>query len=191
MKFPRRLSAEEAALWRQVTSTVRPLIPPRAVLGERDPPPAGGAAPAAKDEPRKSRTPAPAPPLQLRGPAPPPLGQERVGLDGTWERRLAHGLVEPDFTLDLHGATLDAAYLRLDHGLAQAKAHGARVVLLITGRPRPVEPADRGRARGAIRAKIGDWLAAGAHAADIAAIRPAHRRHGGPGSLYLVLRRRR
>ena len=68
---------------------------------------------------------------------------------------------------------------------------GARLVLLVTGKPRPVEPAERGQQRGAIRAKVIDWLAASEHATDIAAIRGAHRRHGGPGALYLVLKRRR
>ena len=66
----------------------------------------------------------------------------------------------------------------------------ARLVLLITGKARPVDAADRGTRRGAIRAKVLDWLAAGPHAGDIAAIRAAHRRHGGEGALYLVLRRR-
>jgi len=64
-------------------------------------------------------------------------------------------------------------------------------VLVITGKPRPVHAADRAERRGAIRAKILDWLAAGQHAGDIAAIRKAHRRHGGEGALYLVLRRQR
>lgn len=68
---------------------------------------------------------------------------------------------------------------------------GARLVLLITGRPRGAAAADRGNQRGAIRAKVLDWLAAGPHGADIAAIRHAHRRHGGEGALYLVLRKRR
>ena len=68
---------------------------------------------------------------------------------------------------------------------------GARVVLLVTGKARPVDAADRGRARGAIRAKVKDWIAASEHAADIAAIRGAHRKHGGAGALYLVLRKRR
>ena len=68
---------------------------------------------------------------------------------------------------------------------------GARVVLLVTGKPRGGAAADRGDRRGAIRAKILDWLAVGPHGSDIAAIRPAHRRHGGEGALYLVLRRRR
>ena len=68
---------------------------------------------------------------------------------------------------------------------------GARLVLLITGNPRAVDPADRGHMRGAIRAKVLDWLAAGPHGSDIAAVRQAHRRHGGAGALYLVLRRGR
>jgi DNA-nicking Smr family endonuclease len=96
--------------------------------------------------------------------------------------------VQPDFTLDLHGASLDAAHARLDHGLTLALAQGARLVLLITGRDRPSE--DR-RSRGVIRRKFLDWLTAGPHASRIAAIRPAHPRHGGAGAVYLVLRRAR
>ncbi len=100
--------------------------------------------------------------------------------------------VSPDYTLDLHGHTLDAAHLRLDRGLTQAIADGARVVLLITGRPRPVDDhAARGERRGAIRAKLLDWLAAGPHASRIAAVRQAHPRHGGAGAEYIVLRRLR
>lgn len=114
---------------------------------------------------------------------------DRHGLDGRWERKLAKAEVSPDFTLDLHGHGLDAAYTRLDHGLAQAAALGARVVLVITGKPRPVDAADRGTRRGAIRAKLLDWLAHGSHASNIAAVRGAHRKHGGAGAVYVVLKR--
>jgi DNA-nicking Smr family endonuclease len=113
------------------------------------------------------------------------------GLDSHWDRKFQAGSIEPDFTLDLHGHTLNSAHARLDDGLMQAKAMGARVVLLIAGKPRPVDAADRGSKRGAIRAKVLDWLAIGPHGADIAAIRNAHRRHGGEGALYLILKRRR
>ena len=68
---------------------------------------------------------------------------------------------------------------------------GARVVLVIAGRARPVDPADRQHKRGAIRAKLLDWLAAGPHADAIAAVRRAHIRHGGEGALYLILKRPR
>ncbi|MFL6858037.1 MAG: Smr/MutS family protein, partial [Allosphingosinicella sp.] len=72
--------------------------------------------------------------------------------------------------------------------LEQAIAAEARLLLLVTGKPPgPERPAKRG----AIRAAVGDWLAASRHAGDIAAVRGAHPRHGGAGALYIVLRRRR
>lgn len=186
-KPPRGLSAEEAALWSRVAATVKPLDPVR-VAGKTPAPPAAVeqvviAPPTPKKV--KGRVPPQPPPS---APAPPPSGP---GLDSHWERRLARQSTSPDFTLDLHGCNLEQAHIRLDHGLTQAKAMGARVVLLITGKPRPVAAADRGEQRGAIRAKVLDWLAAGPHGSDIAAVRAAQRRHGGEGALYLILRRRR
>ncbi len=118
-----------------------------------------------------------------------PLFSHGDGLDGHWNRRLKAGQIVPDFNLDLHGHTLDAAYERLRRGIGQARSMDARLVVVVTGKPRPVEAADRGAKRGAIRAKILDWLAAGEHADAIAAVRKAHRRHGGDGALYIVLRR--
>lgn len=139
------------------------------------------------------------PPVQVRDPASGlvPRNTEDRALDGStldasWDRKLARGIIQPDFTLDLHGASLEAAHARLDHGLALALAQDARVVLLITGRPRQSDGnAARGERRGAIRAKFLDWLAAGPHASRVAAIRPAHPRHGGAGAVYVVLRRPR
>ena len=110
-------------------------------------------------------------------------------LDGHWNRKIKSGQIEPDFSLDLHGHTLDAAYNRLMSGMAQARSMGARVILVVTGKSRPVDAADRGTSRGAIRAKMLDWLAASDHGNSITAIRKAHRRHGGEGALYLILRR--
>jgi len=193
MKPPRGLSAEEAALWARVAATVKP-------LSRRSPesPPLGEVAAAQRQTEGERKTqPKPAQRLaagRLRQPSGlplPPKGEDRLGLDSTWDRKLTRGTISPDFTLDLHGHTLASAHARLDHGLVQAKALGARVVLLITGKPRPAEAADRGERRGAIRAKILDWLAAGPHGSSIAAIRPAHRRHGGEGALYLILRKAR
>jgi DNA-nicking Smr family endonuclease len=88
--------------------------------------------------------------------------------------------------LDLHGHTLDRAWLAIDRSLDQAIASGQRVLLLVTGHERKGDPPlERGR----IRAAVHDWLAASRHAASIAAVRAAHRRHGGGGSLYIILRR--
>lgn len=188
MRGRRGLSAEEAALWARVAQTVTPLpgglapLPP-AVMAAALP-----AVPAQSLRKVRGRIPEPPVPPPPRAPKPRPL--DRTTLDASWDRKLARGVVVPDFTLDLHGHTLDAAHARLDHGIAQAVAQGARVVLLITGRPRHQEDhSTRGERRGAIRAKFLDWLAAGSHASKIAAIRPAHPRHGGAGAVYIVLRK--
>jgi len=195
-KPPRGLTPEEAALWARVAATVRPLRhPPR--NGEGDHAKQGEGAPSVihsqtkTPSPRvRGRTPAALPPPPPRPAAPRPL--DRHGLDSSWDRKLARAAVAPDFTLDLHGHTLDTAHARLDHGLTQAIGMGARLVLLVTGRPRPSDDhASRGERRGAIRAKLLDWLAAGPHASRIAAVRPAHPRHGGAGAVYIVLKRPR
>jgi DNA-nicking Smr family endonuclease len=97
--------------------------------------------------------------------------------------------VQPEVTVDLHGHNLDAAYWLLDGRLEQAIGVGARLLLLITGKPPGSrEPPVK---RGAIRAAVGDWLAASRHAGSIAAVRAAHPRHGGAGALYIVLRKKR
>ncbi|GAA4005900.1 hypothetical protein GCM10022211_17930 [Sphingomonas humi] len=107
-------------------------------------------------------------------------------LDGHWEKRLKSGNIAVDRTVDLHGYNLERAYEALDQALERAVGSGDRVVLLITGHHRPGEPPVQ---RGKIRAAVHDWLAVSRHADRIAAVRSAHRRHGGGGSLYLILRR--
>ncbi|WP_240623773.1 Smr/MutS family protein [Tsuneonella suprasediminis] len=189
MKPPRGLTAEEAAIWAKVAATVTPIAGrtmPVAEQGATIPP--AGKAPPVFIRPVKSKLSTVSPP---RAALPPPAAPTGRGLDSHWDRRFGRGAIEPDFTLDLHGHTLEAAHARLDAGLAQARAMGARVVLLIAGKDRGAPAADRGDSRGAIRSKLLDWLAAGPHGSAIAAIRKAHRRHGGEGALYLVLRRPR
>ena len=183
-RTPRGLTEEEAAEWEKLAATVEPLrpVPPK---------------PAVHPAPKPVAAPMPrhAPPPPMASPAPVvlrPTGRNpRGNLDSHWDRRLKAGEIAPDFSLDLHGHGLDRAYTRLMDGMAQARGMGARVILIVTGKPRPADPADRGTQRGAIRAKLLDWLAASEHGSAIAAIRKAHRRHGGEGALYIVLKRSR
>jgi DNA-nicking Smr family endonuclease len=195
-RVPRGLSPDEAELWAKVAATVTP-IPGRKIpssWGEGVRPKAGGEAQAARPKSAKSRPQAiVVPPQNATTPKPPLVSRlDQHGLDSSWERKLAKAAIQPDFTLDLHGHTLDTAHARLEMGLTQALAQGARLVLLVTGRPRPSDDhAGRSDRRGAIRAKMLDWLAAGPHASKIAAVRPAHPRHGGAGAVYIVLRRPR
>jgi DNA-nicking Smr family endonuclease len=174
----RSLSPDEAELWAKVTATIKPLSreaperqPPETSAEFAPPkPPAGPQKPATRPVPASPARPVPG-----------------TTLDGSWDRRLATGSVQPDRVLDLHGMNLDRAWQAIDRGLEQAIAAGDRVVLLITGHHRPGEPPVQ---RGKIRAAVHDWLAASRHAPLIAAVRGAHRRHGGGGSLYIILRRR-
>ena len=191
MTAPRGLSEEEVAAWDALAATVTPLSPtPRMRKQAPSTNSVTAAAPEAKA--RQNGAPVRKPATPLRTVAKPSSPKsETTGLDSHWERRVKGGAVQPDFTLDLHGHGLDAAYTRLMSGIAQARAMDARVILLIAGKSRPVDPADRGTQRGAIRAKVLDWLAASSHASAIAAIRKAHRHHGGDGALYIVLKRSR
>lgn len=187
----RRLDAEEQALWRRVTRDVRPLdrVPeaarPEAEPVEVFPLPE----PVKKVRARAFQPSAPAPASR---PASKPVVPASDTLDGGWDRRLRQGTVAPDITIDLHGYTLLQAHAVLEAGLHRAAAEGARVMLLVTGKPPKVRTSALDRpARGAIRAAVDDWLAGSRHAARIAAVRNAHPRHGGAGALYVILRRRR
>lgn len=117
-----------------------------------------------------------------------PRPHSAATLDSTWDRKLHAGAVVPDRVLDLHGRNLDQAWRAIDDALESAIANQERVVLLITGHQRVgAPPVERGR----IRAAVHDWLAASRHSGRIAAVRGAHRRHGGAGSLYIILRKSR
>ena len=175
----RSLSPEEATLWARVTASIRPL--------SRD---ANDPIAVSKGVEQKQRS--ALSPVQPARPAPvakPPRPQHATAtLDGSWDKRLKSGAVELDRTVDLHGMTLDRAWNVIDSELDRAIAGGERVLLLITGHHRPGDPpVERGR----IRAAVHDWLGASRHAPHIAAVRGAHRRHGGGGSIYIILRRAR
>ncbi len=179
----RGLSPEEQALWAKVTETIRPL--------SRDPIP-------------REPLPRPAPADPAPRPTPPPIAQKPKGppprtfpvaarkpaiantLDASWDRRLRFGDVQPDRIVDLHGHDLEGAWQSIDRALEIAVVNRERVLLLITGHARPGDPPVH---RGRIRAAVHDWLAASRHRERIAAVRGAHRRHGGGGSLYVILRR--
>ena len=176
----RPLTAEEAQLWAKVAATIRPLSRDKA----SEPPIEMGPSPAKT----ASKVAVGRLPISPPTPTPPakPTTIQDGGLDSHWDRRLRNGNVRPDRVIDLHGHNLDKAWRAIDDGLEQAIEQGDRVILLITGHARAGEPPVQ---RGKIRAAVHDWLGASRHAGQIAAVRGASKRHGGGGSLYLILRR--
>lgn len=172
--MPGELTKRDHALWSAVVRSVTPLGHPPAPAPSTDRAPR--VAPPANSPPALS--------------APKRLSAGASQLDGGWERRLARGLVEPDRVLDLHGLRLDAAWTALDGALSGMVESGRRVLLVVAGRDRGPDVRHQPGARGRIRAKLPDWLAMSPHAGRVAAVRPAHRRHGGAGAVYIILRRR-
>lgn len=174
----RKLSPDEAQLWAKVTASIRPLSRAKVAAKAETPEPPLVVAKPASPATLALR------PAKRAPPSPPP--RPGITLDGSWDRKLGKGAVTPDRVLDLHGHSLDAAWHAVDLALDRAIDAGERVLLLVTGHERPGAPPIE---RGKIRAAVGDWLAVSRHARRIAAVRGAHPRHGGGGSLYIVLRR--
>lgn len=173
----RRLGPEESALWAQVAASVRPLpgrIAPKPSAGPRAPRPG--------DQILDPAPPRPPP----RKPGANALPVDAATLDGSWDRALRTGRLSPDMTVDLHGYTRERAHAVLAAAIAAAARSGARVLLVITGKGRR-EAEDGGR--GVIRASLRDWLHGAELRPYIAALRPAHPRHGGGGAWYVILRR--
>ncbi len=181
-----RLSEADAALWARVAATVQPLpgrsappVPPSV------PRPAEPRATAIEPPRRKTMSVA-APPLQ-------PIAH--ASLDGGWDRKLISGKLSPDRTIDLHGHTRDEAHDLLRFAVPDAFATGARVLLVITGRGGTarsgIDSMHGQRSRGVIRASLHHWLDTPDLRAFVAAVRPAHPRHGGHGAFYVILRRKR
>jgi DNA-nicking Smr family endonuclease len=177
----RSLSPEEVELWGRVAATIRPLSRERISSSPKEAAP-GKVVEAAQSAPRRSRQNA----APARAPGSRPELHRDKTLDGSWDNKLRSGSLARDRVVDLHGMNLDRAWTAIDRNLEEAIGRGERVLLLITGHHRPGDPPVQ---RGRIRAAVHDWLATSRHSGHIAAVRGAHRRHGGGGSLYLVLRR--
>jgi DNA-nicking Smr family endonuclease len=158
----RALTAREAALWRRVAETARPLVG-KTLPAERH---------ALPREPARLPSPAapPHPPATIEDPR--PLA-DRGG-----ERRVRRGRLDIDARLDLHGFTQDRARAALLSHVARQRAQGARVLLAITGKS------------GVLRLRLPEWMAGSDFRAHLAGYAQAHIRHGGEGAWYLFLKRR-
>lgn len=114
------------------------------------------------------------------------------GLDGSTAEKLRRGQIVPDARIDLHGLTEDKAHQALLTFLRRVQGAGGKLALVITGKgnPQATEGAAwTGRRHGVLKEMVPRWLNENSFAALIAGARPAHRRHGGDGALYVYLRK--
>ncbi len=210
----RGLDDEEARLWRTVTDAVTPLETksPGTLAGLKATTSAGGQMPDAPAWPPKKLTkkgtskPSLSPgrtadsimPLPVaRHPAPHDPGS----IDGGLQRKLRRGRIEPDAKIDLHGLTQAQAHQRLRAEVPRLKASGARCLLVVTGKGSATsltrhtlhgsDISHTPERRGVLRDSLPHWLADAEFRPHVAAVRPAHPRHGGGGAFYVWLRRQR
>ena len=179
----RGLTEDEKKLWAAVKQTAKPLRPEP---GAAEPPET------AEPPPSKAREeggPATAP--RTAAPKAQPKASPAV-LDRRTLSRLSRGITAVDARIDLHGLTQGLAHRRLLRFLEEAQTHGARVVLVITGKGKPGEPAEYGfPERGVLRRAVPEWLRSPDFQPIVSGFAGAGRRHGGAGAVYVRLRRRR
>jgi DNA-nicking Smr family endonuclease len=123
-----------------------------------------------------------------------------TGLDRRTSQRLTRGKLHIDERIDLHGDSAGTAHVRLRGFLTQAQAHGARTVLVITGKGssqftrHTLHGSDHFHAperQGRLRRLVTQWFNEPEFARLISGFQPAHPKHGGGGAFYVRLRRAR
>lgn len=205
---PRGLDETEHKLWQKVTAAITPITSrPLGTLPDprTDAPEAGPARKPAK--PKKSAAavqPVPARPALPARPAAtrkPPAPHDAGTIDGGLQRKLRRGRIDPDAKIDLHGLNQAQAHQRLRTDLPRLRVNGARCLLVVTGKGSATtlarhtlhgsEISQTPERRGVLRDSLPGWLAEAEFRPHVAAVRPAHPRHGGGGAFYVWLRRQR
>jgi len=173
----RRLTDEDRKLWGHFTRSVAPL--------RRQGVPA--AAPAVASSTAKL-------PTQVRPPARVAAAAARTApgiepFDRRLKQRLARGTEPLDGRIDLHGKTQSEAHAALLSFLRKAHSHGARFVLVTTGKGGAAR--DDLSERGVLKRQVPQWLRLPEFRGYIIGFEGAHSGHGGAGALYVRIRRRK
>lgn len=185
----RPLGPDEAALWSEVASTVRPM-------------------------PRKVRSPLVTPDTPVAPKAMPPAGPERLApfeisgrapkeprttvvtpkdpslrMDARAYVRMRRGRLAPEARIDLHGMTVAEAHSALIAFIIRAHGSGLRLVLVITGKGKSGTDSGMPSRGGVLRHQVPHWLQLAPLGPRVLQVAEAHISHGGAGALYVYLRR--
>lgn len=185
----RPLSPEERELWRTVAKRVNPLDASRLKRLEDPAPPPRDAAPKPAPAPLKSGA---AHATAQRGPGP------KIPADRSTEKKVRRGRVEVEARIDLHGLTTKNARRDLLRFLQRAQGNGVRQVLVITGKGAGARALDRRKFEpwdpdapplpGVLRRSFSQWMGDPDFAQLVSGYAEAHRRHGGGGAFYVMVR---
>jgi DNA-nicking Smr family endonuclease len=170
----RGLRRNERELWASFTRAITPLRSTGPVASPEE---------AEEPSPAASDTPPPAASRKPREKPVPPL----TNLDRRLRKRLARGRAGLDARIDLHGRTQADAHDALMRFLRAARAEGARIVLVITGKGTRGSDPDRG----VLRRQVPLWLKSPKLRETVLGFEPAGPAHGGEGAFYVRLRRAR
>ena len=174
----RRLTDEERKLWGRFTRSVAPLG--RGLVPAAPPPTAASS---------KTKS-----PTQVRLPARVAAAGARTApglepFDRRLKQRLARGTESLDERIDLHGRTQSEAHAALLSFLRKAQSHGAKFVLVITGKGGGAR--DGWSERGVLKRQVPQWLKLPEFRGYVVGFEDAHSGHGGAGALYVRIRRRK
>ena len=109
-----------------------------------------------------------------------------VGLDPLILNKLRAGSLSPEAHMDLHGLTVEQAFEALRGFLRGSWYKGLRTVLVVPGRGRKSPDG-----QGVLRGKLQTWLTQEPFKRVVLAFCTAQPHDGGPGSVYVLLRKYR
>jgi DNA-nicking Smr family endonuclease len=183
----RKISPEEAELWRHVAKSVRPMR--RRKPKPEAEAPLGNPVAAPPQPPGKLKKAKSAPPPPAAAPAPPPNQPHHLthglshGIDRRQAERFRKGKLAIEGKIDLHGRTQQVAHDDLLAFLRRARDHGKRCVLVVTGKGMTTSKT------GILRQAVPRWLNEPTFRPLVLAFDYAEPQHGGEGALYVLLKR--
>ena len=185
----RRLTSEEAALWRRVAKTVQPLDgkPSAAHVGTLTAPSSAPPSSPAQD-PSFPRFPSGAAPRTAGAVVAKRPRADAEPADRSGEKRVRRGRLDVVAALDLHGCTQTQARAEVVAFVRRMQGNEPCVVLIVTGKGGRMTAGEA--SPGVLRQRLPEWLADPALRPVVSGMAPAHTRHGGAGASYVFLRRR-
>jgi len=113
-------------------------------------------------------------------------------LDGRLAERFRKGKIEVTARLDLHGFTVDEAFLKVRDFILSSHSCGARMVIIVTGKGRlAMDEAGFVHKTGKLRAELPNWLNHPDIRPYILSFTEAMAKDGGEGAFYIYLKKRK